>query len=72
MNPPACNAAQNGWMISGRIRVLNMTIDAPILECERASSEATRTRSPSSPSLYELRLDDDRVRALSSLQQETG
>jgi hypothetical protein len=29
---PACNAAQNGWMISGRIRVLNMTIDAPILE----------------------------------------
>jgi hypothetical protein len=32
MNPPACNAAQNGWMISGRIRVLNMTIDAPILE----------------------------------------
>ena len=55
---PACNAAQNGCTTSGRIRQLNAAIyDASNPHGRTktgASSEARRTRSPSSaPKLYE-------------------
>jgi hypothetical protein len=38
---------------------------------ERPSSGAPRTRSPSSPSLYERRLDDDLVRAILTRELST-
>ena len=48
---------------SGSIRSENTTIDTPIIKFQRPILEGAPKRSPSSASLYELRLDDDRDRA---------